>query len=244
MNHPYIASVPVSIFAKMPNETWQIIGNVATTTGLTACAYSGVKGVIAGYQRYAPSTSLAESEKRLIRVESRINGLSPERRMEIEIATRNGSPDCTSLEGLEVQLQMYVLLIDAISLSNLNLQWESSLMDTCCRLNKRYDKAKLVECHNPYSDFRILVSKLESDARDLLNDTLVKLLIYLIFLSYLIIPPVLQTTTVPHIDDIKFDPRNPRWAMARPRPPEVFSTPSAPSRDVNGALPYLRNTFV
>lgn len=56
-------------------------------------------------------------------------------------------------------------------------------MDTHCRLSKRYDEASLRERHNPYSEFRQNVSKLVSDARGLLNDTLVKCLVHLVLQS-------------------------------------------------------------
>jgi hypothetical protein len=116
--HPYFARVPNSAFAKMSDDAWQAIGNIASTTGITVVAYSGVKGVVAGYQAYtsAPHTSLTESERKLKRVRSRLHGLSPQRREEIESATLNESPNCTSLRGLEVTLEMCVLLIYAVPL--------------------------------------------------------------------------------------------------------------------------------
>lgn len=108
----------------MSNEAWQTIGNVASTTGLSAIAYSGVKGVVAGYQAYAsPDTSLIESGRKLKRVKSRLQGLSPQRREEIEIATRSQDTGCKTLENLEDQLDECVLLIDAVSLSNSNSRW-------------------------------------------------------------------------------------------------------------------------
>ncbi|KAF8462090.1 hypothetical protein DFH94DRAFT_788689 [Russula ochroleuca] len=155
----------------MSNDTWQAIGNIASTTGITAVAYSGVKGVVASYQTYAsPSTSLKESERKLKRVRSQLNGLTSERREQIEIATRSRSsdPGCLSLGGLEIQLQ--------------------ALLDTYCRLSKRYEEATFTERHFPYSEFRHRVSRLEDRAKALLNDTL--------------------KTTVPFVDDIEFDHEN------------------------------------
>jgi hypothetical protein len=108
----------------MSNDTWQTIGNVASTTGLTAFAYSGVKGVVAGYQTYAsPDTALKESGRKLKRVKSRLQGLSPQRREEIEIATRSSDTNCKTLGNLEDALDECVQLIDAISLSNSNSRW-------------------------------------------------------------------------------------------------------------------------
>ena len=130
MNHPYIARLSNSIFVKMSNDTWQAIGNIASTTGITAVAYSGVKGVVASYQTYAsPSTSLKESERKLKRVRSQLNGLTSQRREEIETATRSSSSqdssDCMTLGGLEIQLQACVLLIDSIFHSNSYPPWDS-----------------------------------------------------------------------------------------------------------------------
>lgn len=103
-----------------------MIGNIASTTGVSAVAYSGVKGIVASYQTYiSPAGSLEESERKLKRVRSRLQGLSPQRRENIETATRSNSSNSTSLEGLEIQLEMSVLLIDAVSLSNSYLPWES-----------------------------------------------------------------------------------------------------------------------
>jgi hypothetical protein len=64
----------------------------------------------------------------------------------------------------------------------------SSLMDMHCRLSKRYDEVTLRDRHNPYSEFRQNVSKLVSDARGLLNDTLVNFSYTSSFNLNLIIP--------------------------------------------------------
>jgi len=79
---------------------WQSIGSV---TGLT----SGIQGIVQNYQAYIsePTASLVESERRLERklkmVESRLQGLSPQRRAEIEIANRNNYVGAKSVEDLE-----------------------------------------------------------------------------------------------------------------------------------------------
>ena len=87
-----------------------MVGTIASTAGVTTFAIGGAKGIIAGYQAYAsPYTSLMEAERRLERVRSRLQGLSPKRREEIEIATRSESPDCSSLEILEERLEECVL---------------------------------------------------------------------------------------------------------------------------------------
>lgn len=97
------------MFAKM-SGAWETVGTVASTAGVTTFAIGGVKGIIAGYQTYAsPYTSLTGAERRLKRVKSRLQGLSPKRREEIEIATRNGSFNGSSLETLEERLEEYVL---------------------------------------------------------------------------------------------------------------------------------------
>lgn len=99
----------------MTNDAWQMLGNIASTTGLTAFAYSGVKGAVAGYQAYiSPSGSLLESERKLKRVRSRLHGLSPERRKEIDSAPRIESSEYTSLVGLEVRLESCVLLVASL----------------------------------------------------------------------------------------------------------------------------------
>ena len=85
------------------------MGDIANTTGITAAAYSGVQLVMAGYRYASPYTTLAESEKKLKRVKSRLQGLSPQRREEIETASR-GKDDSKSLEHLEEQLDECVLL--------------------------------------------------------------------------------------------------------------------------------------
>jgi hypothetical protein len=73
-------------------------------------------GFVAGYQAYAsPSTSLTESERKLERVRLRLQGLSPQRREEIEIAIRSGASNCKSLTDLEKQLEACVLLVYAVS---------------------------------------------------------------------------------------------------------------------------------
>jgi len=134
--------------------SWQTtIGTIASTAGLTGFALGGAKGVIAGYNAFiSPNTALAESERKLKRVRSQLNGLSPQRRKEIEIATQSRSSSCTNLTGLENQLQ--------------------DLMDMHCRLSKRCDESTFVERNIPFSEFRGLVSRLEVLARRLLNDTL------------------------------------------------------------------------
>ena len=99
----------------MTNDAWTAFGNIATTTGITAFAYTGVKGAVAGYQAYnSASNSLTESEKKLKRVRLRLNELSPQRREEIEKATQSNSSTCTSLAGLEAQLETCVLLISSL----------------------------------------------------------------------------------------------------------------------------------
>lgn len=84
----------------------------------------------------------------------------------------------------------------------------SSLLDTYCRLSKRYEEATFTERHFPYSEFRHRVSRLEDRAKALLNDTLVNFSYSSFFELNLMIPIVLQKTTVPFVDDIEFDHEN------------------------------------
>jgi hypothetical protein len=106
----------------------------------------------------------------------------------------------------------------------------------------------LVGRHIPCTDFRKYVRKLDSDTRVLFDDTLVKFLIYASsFDLNLIMSIVLQTTTVPHLDDMGFDPQNPTLAVVRPSTstsPDAPSTPSTSCSDLGGALPYLSSILV
>lgn len=95
-------------------DSWLAVGNLANMAGLTSFSITGAKGAVAGYQTYAsPYTSLTESERMLERVRSRLQGLSEQRRDEIEIATRSNASKCKSLKDIEGQLQECVLLIYA-----------------------------------------------------------------------------------------------------------------------------------
>jgi hypothetical protein len=110
VNHWYFTGVLESIFAKMTSEAWQMVGTIASTASVTTIAIGGAKGIIAGYQTYAsPYTSLTEAERKLERVKSRLRGLSPKQREEIEIATRSESFSGSSLESLEERLEECVL---------------------------------------------------------------------------------------------------------------------------------------
>jgi hypothetical protein len=116
----YIArAVLDSIFAEMSSESWQAFGNIVNTAGLTGFAVTGATSVLAGYQAYAsPFASLAESEKKLKSVRSRLQELSPQRREEIDSQCR--ASNCKSLRDLEGELDMCVLLNDDVSRSNSN----------------------------------------------------------------------------------------------------------------------------
>lgn len=101
----------------------------------------------------------------------------------------------------------------------------------------RYDESTFAERHFPYSQFRNRVSKLEHLAKALLNDTLVEFLIRLIFQSKSHYTIVIQTTIVPSIDDIGFDPKYSMREMAGPSSSELdaFLIPSALSPNADGA---------
>jgi len=141
-------------------DSWQAINNLANMAGLAGFAISGAKSAVAGYQAYAsPYTSLTESERKLERVKSRLQGLSRERREEIEIAIRSRASNCKSLKDLEKQLQ--------------------ELMDMYDVLSKGYGEVTFADRHLPYSEFRKDVWILQTDAMVLLNDTLTTTVPYL-----------------------------------------------------------------
>ncbi len=96
-------------------QVWDMIGTIANTAGVTTLAIGGAQGVAALYRTYgSPYTSLTESERKLKRVRSRLQGLSPQRREQINIAIQSKSSDCVSLEDLEDQLETYVLPTDTL----------------------------------------------------------------------------------------------------------------------------------
>ncbi|KAF8484115.1 hypothetical protein F5888DRAFT_1641216, partial [Russula emetica] len=131
-------------------DGWQLINNLANIAGITSFA---AQGVVAGYQAYASSyTSLTESERTLERVRSRLQGLSPQQREEIEIATRNSAYNRKSLKAIEKELQ--------------------ELMNKYCVLIKEYGEVTFAERHLPFSEFRKEVSDLECEASILFKDTL------------------------------------------------------------------------
>lgn len=227
----------------MSSEGWQTFGNIVNTAGITGLALTSAKFVTERYQAYAsPCTSLAESERKLERVRSRLKGLSPQRREEIESQCRVSN--CKSLKDLEEDLDLCVLLIMPSPFQIQIHDRVSSLMDTYYRLSKGCDKMTFMERHIPYSEFREHVRKLDDDTSVLFNDTLVKLLTYASpFDSNLIMSIVLQTTTVPHLDDMGFHLRteNPRLAVERlstSESPKISSTPC------DGALLYSCNILV
>jgi hypothetical protein len=115
----------------------------------------------------------------------------------------------------------------------------SSLFNTYYRLSKGYEQVTFPQRHNPYSEFRKLVSKLESDAKGLFDDTMVDFSYASSFSLNLI---VVQTTTVPGINNMGFEPENPGCAVARPSSTVSQDTTSSP--DADGALPCSRNIFV
>jgi len=132
-------SDPESIAAAL-----QMAGNVATFAGLYLFTTSGAEAINNTYQAIAsPYTSLTESEKKLKRVKSRLQGLSVKQREEIE---------AKSIEDLEQALE--------------------DLLDVHCRLSNRYDDANVWERHRPFSQLRRRVAEFEINAKGLLHDTL------------------------------------------------------------------------
>jgi len=136
----------------MTSEPWKTVGTIASTAGVTTFAIGGAKSIAAVYRNFAsPYTTLTESGRKLKRVRSRLQGLSPKRREEIDIAARSDSFNDSSLEILEGKLEI--------------------LMDMHCRLSKRIEETTFTELRFPYSEFRDNLSTFENLARDLLNDT-------------------------------------------------------------------------
>ena len=95
------------------------MGNIVNSAGLAGFAITGAKAVLAGYQAYAsPYSWLAESERKMERVRSRLQGLTPQQRDEIDAKCR--ASNCKSLKNLEEDLSVCVLLNDTVPCSNLN----------------------------------------------------------------------------------------------------------------------------
>lgn len=118
------------MFSKM-SKGWPTVETISTVD-LTSFVISGAMGVLEGYRTYAsPHTYLTESEKRLEWVRTQLERLSPEQRMEIEIATRDKYHDRSSLEYLEQQLSEYVILIDSVSFPNSSSCWGSLVSRIC-----------------------------------------------------------------------------------------------------------------
>lgn len=164
----------------MTSESWQVIGNLASTAGVTTCAIGGANVILASYRTYAsPYTSLTVAERKLEKVRSRLQVLSPKQREEIEIATRDGSSNQSSLEALEKGLEECVFWLTP-SLFRIQVHTGvSSLTNMHCRLSKRIEETTFRERHFPYSQFRTKLSRFEEHAKALLNDTLVNSLILL-----------------------------------------------------------------
>jgi len=113
------------------------------------------KAVYDTYQAHgSPQASLENSGRKLEKIRLRLQGLSPQRREEIEVATQLGTfgnENSRTLADIEKELQ--------------------DLSDTLCRLNKRYERASWRERYLPFTQFRSLVATLEVKVKTLLNDT-------------------------------------------------------------------------
>lgn len=94
----------------MSSESWQNLGNFVNSVGITGLAVTGATSAMAAYQKFAsPYVSLAESERILKGVRSRLQELSPQRREEIDL---DRPPNSKSLKDIEGELDKCVLLID------------------------------------------------------------------------------------------------------------------------------------
>ena len=175
----YTVRVLGSIFAEMSGESWQILGNIVNTAGVTGFAITGATTVLAGYQTYvSPYASLAESERKLDKVQSRLQELTPQQREEIDARSRaSGSKGLTVLEK---ELIKYVLLNDAVSFQIQTHGWVSSLRYKFYRLSMGCDEMSFMERHIPFSQLRERVRQLVNHSRALFKDTLVKFLIVLL----------------------------------------------------------------
>jgi hypothetical protein len=149
-------------------QAFKAIGTIASTAGLTTFAMGTAKGIIAGYQTYAsPYTSLAGSEEKLERVRSRLQGLSPKRREEIEIATRTESSNHTSLKYLEDELETRAPLIHPVTFSNSSSRREYLVSQICSVdwvsiLRRRRFRSAIFRTRSLGSAFRISKSGLGS----------------------------------------------------------------------------------
>ncbi|KAN0108953.1 hypothetical protein V8E52_009736 [Russula decolorans] len=227
----------------MTSEHWQVVGAVASTAGVTTFAIGGAKGIVAGYQTYAsPYTSLTEAGRKLKRVRSRLQGLSPKRREEIEIATRSESFNDSSLEVLEGELE--------------------NLTDMHCRLSKRIEETTFRERYFPYSEFRSNLKNFERHARALLNDTLKTTVPCIDDIEFKpenstwgtkrpssseSIPENSRCTTERSSSSkSKFNPENSTPAMERPSCSESagYVTARESFSDIGGVLLYWRNVLV
>ena len=160
----------------MSGESWQILGNIANTAGLAGFAITGATSVLAGYQtQVSPYASLAESEKKLEKVQSRLWELTPQQREEIDARSITSKSRC--LKDLEEDLISYVLLNDAVFYQFQIHGWVSSLKSSYYRLIKGCDEISFMERHIPCSQFRRLVRQLVAESRNLFTDTLVNFLI-------------------------------------------------------------------
>jgi len=138
----------------MTNDLWTMAGRAATVTGLTSVAVTGAKSI---YEAHGTThSSLVASGKKLEKVRSRLQQLSPQRRelLEIEIASQSGASldDAPkSLGDIEKELEV--------------------LSDMHCRLSKRYEEETFGQRYLPYSRFRSRVLGLENKINALLYDT-------------------------------------------------------------------------
>lgn len=101
----------------MSSESWQNLGNFVNSAGVAGFAVTGATTVMAAYQVFAsPYASLAESERILKGIRSRLQELSPQRREEIDLHCRVSN--CKTLKDIEKELEECVLLIDVSRLNS------------------------------------------------------------------------------------------------------------------------------
>jgi hypothetical protein len=134
-----------------------------------------VKGVYDVYQFHgSPNASLENSRKRLDKVRSRLQEITPQRREEFEIAARMNTSNggtIKSIENLEEQLEECVLLTRACDFKFKFTVHVSSLSDTLCRLTKWYEHASVLDRHLPCTQYRLRVVNFENKVKALLDDT-------------------------------------------------------------------------
>jgi len=174
------------------------VGNLGNYGSLVGLGLQGLASVAIGYQSYgSPYSTLQEVWKQLQVIKIYLENIPAERRQIIEAAAQREL--CRSLEEIESQFQ--------------------DLWDTHTELSQKYEKSTYWNRHVS-GELRGLVSNLETEVQDLLNDT--------------------RTTTRAHA--LPVDPPPPPPPLATPGNQGRKSTNIPPGPAGSGARPSLHNT--